>query len=126
MSETSTEEHEETGGDTPSLATVADKVDKLADTVAGLVDRLHGKAASHEADKLDRPTRTVEGTREHAANVAEEVRSELAKLRQQEAAETKAKETSARLAKVEKAVEKPPREWKRRHRFMGWVTDDDK
>jgi hypothetical protein len=118
-------EHE-TDEDTPTLDTLADKVDKLADTVAGLVDRLHGTAASHEADKLDRPTRTVETTQQHTASLQDEIREELAKLRKQEAAEQKQADLEKRVAKAEKAAERPPREYKRIHHAMGWVTDADR
>ena len=121
MTEPSTE-HE----DTPTLDTLADRVDRLADTVAGLVDRLHGAAATHEADKLDRPTRTVETTQQHAASLQEEVQAELARLRKQEAADKKQADLEARVAKAEKAAERPPREYKRRHYAMGWVTDADR
>lgn len=125
MSETGTE-HENEDGDTPTLASVADKLDRLADTVASLVDRAHGAAATHEADKLDRPTRTVEGTREHAASLQDEIQAELAKLRKQEAAEKKQADLEARVAKAERAVEKQPREYRRIHHAMGWVTDADR
>lgn len=122
---TETAEHE-TSEDTPTLDSLAEKVDKLADTVAGLADKIHGKAASHEADKLDRPTRTIEGTREHAASLQEEIQAELARLRQQEAADKKQQDLEARVTKAEKAAEKKPREYKKRHYLMGWVTDDDR
>lgn len=125
MSETSTE-HEDGDGGTPTLASVADKLDRLADTVASLVDRAHGAAATHEADKLDRPTRTFEGTREHAAGLQGEIREELAKLRKQEAAEKRQADLEARVAKAERAVERPPREHRRVHYAMGWVTDADR
>lgn len=124
MSSTSTE-HEHDDGP-PTLNALATKVDKLADTVASLADRVHGAAAEHEASKLDRPTRTVEGTREHANSIAGEVQAELAKLRKQEAADKKQADLEARVAKAEKAAEKKPREYKKRHYFMGWVTDDDR
>ena len=127
MSETSTE-HDDggDGGDTPTLAAVADKLDRLANTVASLVDRAHGAAAGHEADKLDRPTRTVEGTREHAASLQDEIRAELARLRKQEAADQRQAELEKRVAKAERAAERPPREYRRIHHAMGWVTDADR
>ena len=124
MTETSTEH--EASEDTPTLDSLAEKVDKLADTVAGLASKIHGKASEHEASKLDRPTRTVEGTREHAASLQEEIQAELARLKQQEAADKKQQDLEARVTKAEKAAEKQPREYKRRHYVMGWVTDDDR
>jgi|SRR5271165_810709 len=116
MTETSAE-HE----DTPDLASLADKVDQLAETVAGLVDRFHGAASEHEASKLERPTREVESTQQHAAGLQEEVRAELAKLRQQEAHE----QQHAELAR-QTVPERPPREFRRVERAMGWLTEDDR
>jgi hypothetical protein len=124
MSETETEHEVE--GASEFERRIEEKVDKLADVVAGLVDRAHGAAASHEADKLDRPTRTVETTQQHTASLQEEIRDELAKLRKQEAAEQKQADLEKRVAKAEKAAERPPREYKRIHHAMGWVTDADR
>lgn len=117
MSETSAE-HEQTE-DTPTLETLADKVDKLADTVAGLVGKVHGAAADHEASKLDRPTREVGTVQQHAAGLQEEIRAELAKLRQQEAHERQ----HAELAK-QTVPERPPREYRRVEQRMGWVDPE--
>jgi hypothetical protein len=116
----------ETGEDTPALDALADKVDKLADTVASLVDKVHGKAAEHEAGKLDRPTRTAETAQQHAASLADEVQAELAKLRKQEAADAEHAALTAKVGKLERAAERPPREYRRVERAMGWVRDDDR
>lgn len=123
MTDTDTEHEPETGSGSSgvTLDGLAAKVDRLADTVAGLVGQAHEGASRHEAAKLDRPTREVEGTREHAASLQEEIQAELAKLRQQEAAERKREETESRLKKVEKAVEKQPRPFRRVEQFMGWT-----
>jgi hypothetical protein len=120
MTDTSTE-HEEPD-ETPTLETLADKVDHLAETVAGLVDKLHGAASEHEASKLDRPTRGVESTQQHAASLQDEIRAELARLRQQEQHE----QQHAELAARQTVPEQPPREYRRVERAMGWLTEDDR
>lgn len=117
MSETSAE-HEQTE-DTPTLETLADKVDRLADTVAGLVDKFHGAASDHEADKLDRPTREVGTVQQHAAGLQQEIRAELAKLRQQEQHE----QQHAELAR-QTVPERPPREYRRIEQRMGWTDPE--
>jgi hypothetical protein len=114
-------EHEESD-EAPTLETLADKVDHLAETVAGLVDKFHGAASGHEASKLDRPTREVESTQQHAASLQDEIRAELARLRQQEAHEQQHAEITARQA----VPEQPPREYRKVERRMGWHTEDDR
>jgi|HubBroStandDraft_5_1064220.scaffolds.fasta_scaffold65473_4 hypothetical protein len=114
-------EHEESD-EAPTLETLADKVDKLADTVAGLVDKFHGAASEHEASKLDRPTREVGTVQQHAAGLQDEIRAELARLRQQEAHE----QQHAELAAARTVPEQQPREYRRVERVMGWLTDDDR
>jgi hypothetical protein len=121
MTDTSTE-REEPGGETPTLETLADKVDHLAETVAGLVDKLHGAASEHEASKLDRPSREVGTVQQHAAGLQEEIRAELARLRQQEAHEQQHAELAARQA----VPEQPPREYRKVERRMGWHVEDDR
>ena len=127
MTDTATEHEQETGGEaTPTLQQLSDKLDRLADTVAGLIGQAHGDASRHEASKLDRPTREVEGTREHALSLQEEIQKALADLRKQEASEKDRAELAAKVGKLERAVEKKPREYRRISRAMGWVRDDDK
>lgn len=124
MSETETEQ--QASDSTPTLEALSDKLDRLAATVAGLVDSLHGKASEHEEAKLNRPSRTAETTREHADSLAAEIRAELSKLSAQEKAEQRTKDMEGRLAKAEKALERAPREYRRVERAMGWVRDDDR
>lgn len=128
MSETSTEETAAPAaatGEAPTLQGLADKVDQLASTVGGLIDRLHGDAARHEETKLSRPTRAADTTREHAASLTEEIQAELARLKQQETADKEHADMKARVSRVERAVEKKPREHRRIHYAMGWVRDGD-
>ena len=126
MSDSAAEHEQDTGDGTPTLQQLSDKLDRLARTVAGLISQAHGDASRHEASKLDRPTREVEGTREHALSLQEEIQKALADLRKQEASEKDRAELAAKVGKLERAVEKKPREYRRVSRVMGWVRDDDK
>ena len=99
--------------DEPTVKELAGKVDQILDVLKGG----HPEAGSESEPAAPEDTAAV-------------VRSELAKLKAKEDAKARTDkekaDTAARLEKVEKAVEKPPREYRKVTRFMRWTGDDDK
>jgi vacuolar-type H+-ATPase subunit I/STV1 len=108
-----------------SIDSLAAKVDGLMEKVDSLISGAHGAAAAHEKNKLGRPSRAADTAAGQAESIREEMRQAIADHERQAAAEKDKADTADRLKKVEKAVERKPREFKKRHYLMGWVTKDD-
>jgi hypothetical protein len=98
-----------------------DKVDKLADAVAGLVGRGQQSAQRHEADKLDRPTRAVD----QAEQVRADMRAAIEDHERQKAADSRFTNLESQVQKVAAVIEKAPRQFRRVEVIMGWAGKDD-
>jgi len=109
--------------ETPAQETapLEQRVDNLSDKVDQIL--AHLKPGGSEAGTETDP--------EPAADVAAEVRAELAKLKSAEQAKAKRDQdkadTESRLAAVEdKVKEKPPMEYRKVTNWMGWTEDGRK
>lgn len=97
-------------------------IQRIPDMIREAMGGAHGQVADAEQAKLDRPTKAAD----KAEDMGELVRRAVADHdKQKSAAERRAQAQTAtedRLAKVEKAVERPPapHQARRRHRVMGW------
>jgi hypothetical protein len=107
------------------LTSLEGKMDELTGLVRGMATSAHSAAASHEQAKLDRPTQATETAAGRAETLRSEIAAELGKLRQQERTDKDAADTAARLKKVEAAVEKAPRQFRRVEEAMGWIRKGD-
>jgi len=94
-----------------SIADLSAKVDKLAELVSRIIPGSHAEAQQRTEERLDRPS-----------SIEEQVRAELARAKEQEAAEQAAagkdQELQSRLAKLEETP--PAQPVPRRTRLLGW------
>lgn len=80
-----------------------------------------GGEPRHGGSGVNTPFTPGRGTQAEAAEERRrEIREELAALKRQEAADAERADMAARLGKLEKAAERPPRELRRIEQFMGW------
>lgn len=108
----------ETPPATPPAAPPADNVDesKLRVLVEGIVAKLMGSDGDKTGDKKDNP-----------ADVAAQVRAELANVRKGESAEAERRAILDRLTKLEKSdkPEDAPVLFRRIEKLMGWRLPDE-
>lgn len=101
---------------------LASTIQRIPEMIRDALGQAHQGAEKHEEAKLDRPTREAD----RAADMGELVRQAVADHDKTKAAAEKRNKaqqaTEERLAKVEKATERPPapHEARRRHKFMRW------
>lgn len=97
-------------------------LDRLVKAVGELKDAITGKPQAGE-------TAPVQASPEPGEGIGAEVRREVEKLsaaeRRRESREAHDQAHADLAAKLERVVERVPREYRRSTRWMGWVTEDD-
>lgn len=103
----------------------ADRIHSISELNAK-VDALAGRLEQLFTRKPSRDPAEAEQSR----SVADEVKAELAKLKAAEKAKADREAERGKLAELEAKVkhvtERPPREYRKSTRFMGWLGEDDK
>jgi len=120
------------GGQGGGSGTVEQRLDgleqmmgELSGLVRGMAGKAQGQAAGHEAAKLDRPTQATETAAGRAESLRGEIAAELGRLREQEKHDQAVADQGERLKKVEAALERAPRQFRRVEEFMGWARPGD-
>lgn len=122
MSETGEQPREAGDGEAARISTlqqISDRLDALARRVEAMASGGGGHGPAEPGQRRPAGPTQAESAEQRRA----EIREQLAELRSQEKAAEEHASVLDRLGKLEKAAERPPRQFRRIERAMGWVRE---